>query len=102
MLPGDSEVSAKDKALIFNDPRVHQFYDPGQRSGRAIAAGLGYNGRVAWDIYLFYQAGDEWNEQPPAPVSWMHQISAGWADRRHFHTGADLVKEIYLSMEKLS
>jgi len=95
MLPGDSETSAKEKAVILNDPRVRQFYDPKQRSGKAVSESLGYAGKVAWDIYLFYQSGEEWIETPPAPAYWMHQISENWASRNHFRTGDDLRKELY-------
>ena len=102
MLPGDSEVTAKEKAIIFNDPRVRQFWDPDQRSGKAIAESLGYNGKVAWDIYLFYQPGSQWIEAPPAPVYWMHQISENWASRNHFHTGDDLLKELYTATQKIT
>jgi hypothetical protein len=101
MLPGDSEATAKEKAAIFNDPRVRQFYDPDQLSGKAIAESLGYNGKFAWDIYLFYQSGGEWIEAPPAPACWMHQISESWASRNHFHTGDDLVKELYTAAKNM-
>ena len=101
MLPGDSEATAKEKAIMFNDPGVRQFYDPDQRSGKAIAESLGYGGRVAWDIYLFYQAGGEWIDAPPDPAHWMHQMSASWADRAHFHTGDDLARELFITMKRL-
>jgi hypothetical protein len=101
MLPGDSEVTAKEKAVIFKDPRVRQFYDPDQLSGKAIAESLGYNGKVAWDIYLFFAAGDEWIQNPPVPNCWMHQISENWASRSHFHTGDDLLKELYTAAKKI-
>jgi hypothetical protein len=101
MLPGDSEATAKEKAVMFNDPRVRQFYDPAQLSGKAIAESLGYNGKVAWDIYLFYAAGGEWIHNPPVPNSWMHQISERWASRRHFHTGDELFKKLYTAAKKL-
>jgi hypothetical protein len=30
--------------------------------------------RVAWDIFLLYGAGTVWNEAPPVPEFWMHQL----------------------------
>jgi len=95
MLPGDSEITAKDKAVIFKDPRVQQFWDPDQLSGKAIAEALGYKGRVAWDIYLFYTPGSKWMEHPPEPAGWMHQITEGWADPDHFFTGDDLAEKLF-------
>lgn len=93
---------AKESARIFSDPRIHQFYDPDKRSGKAIARSVGCEGRVAWDIYLFYTAGIEWIEDPPVPTAWIHQLNESWADREHFHRGDDLVKELFKTMQRLS
>ena len=101
MLPGDSESTAREKALIFNNPRVHQFWDPNQLSGKAIAEALGYKGKVAWDIYLFYAPGSEWRDHPPESAGWMHQISEGWADPGHYFTGDNLVKMLYSTAYRL-
>ena len=101
MLPGDSVTTAREKAVIFNNPRVHQFWDPNQFSGKVIAEALGYKGRVAWDIYLFYAPGSEWRDHPPEPAGWMHQISEGWADRGHFYTGQDLRRKLYETAQGL-
>jgi hypothetical protein len=101
MLPGDSETAAKQKAMRFNDPRVRQFWDPNQRSGKAIAESLGYKGRVAWDIYLFYIPGGGWIQHPPDPAGWMHQISEGWVDDDHFFTGDDLMQKLYNTAQGL-
>jgi hypothetical protein len=80
---------------------VRQFYDPNKRSGKAIAKSIGWGGRVAWDIYLFYEEGSEWIEGPPVPTAWIHQLNENWADRAHFRTGADLVEELFKTMKKL-
>jgi hypothetical protein len=101
MLPGDSEAAAKKEAGNFNDQRVCQYYDPDKRSGKAIAESLGYVGKVAWDIYLFYAAGAEWIENPPPPISWLHQLSENWIDRERYHTGDDLGRELFVTMKKL-
>jgi hypothetical protein len=100
-LAADSRKAAEVSAGTFNDPRVYQFYDPRQRSGRAVADSLGWQGRVAWDIYLFYTAGHKWNEAPPVPVDWMHQLSDPWADHDRLRTGEDLVRELESSMNAL-
>ena len=101
MLPGDSKITAREKSVIFNAPRVHQFWDPGQLAGKAIAEVLGYKGRVAWDMYLFYPPGSQWQKQPPQPAAWMHQISEDWADPGHFFTGDNLVKMLYSTAYRL-
>jgi len=30
--------------------------------------------RVAWDLFLLYDAGSVWHEDPPVPALWMHQL----------------------------
>jgi hypothetical protein len=30
--------------------------------------------RIAWDIFLLYDAGIVWTEEPPLPEFWMHQL----------------------------
>jgi len=100
-LATDSRKAAETAAGTFNDPRIYQFYDPQQRSGRAVADSLGWHGRVAWDIYLFYAVGSRWNQTPPAPVDWMHQLTDPWADADRLHTGDDLVRELAGSMNTL-
>ncbi len=101
MLPGDSEIAAREKSVVFSDPRVHQFWDPDQLSGKAIADTLGYKDRVAWDIYLFYKPGSQWLKQPPQPTAWMHQISEDWADRSHFYTGEELGRTLFETAQRL-
>ena len=101
VLQGDSESSAKESARMFSDHRVRQFYDPNQYAGRAIAERVGWKGKVAWDIYLFYPAGGEWVRRSPTPSVWMHQLRETWADREHFHSGDDLVKALSEAMKRL-
>jgi hypothetical protein len=100
-LAADSRKAAEVSAGTFNDPRVCQFYDPRQRSGRAVADSLGWQGRVAWDIYLFYTVGHKWDEAPPVPVDWMHQLTDPWADSDRLRTGNGLVRELEGSMKTL-
>ncbi len=98
---GDSEETAHEATETISDPHVRHFYDPEQRSGKAIAQSLALEGRVAWDIYLFYAKDSEWTDSPPTPRQWMHQLSASEADSAHFHTGDDLVEELYKTMKRL-
>ena len=100
-LSGDSEQTAKKAAELFTDDRVHHFYDPIKSSGKAIANRLGWNGQVAWDIYLFYEAGAEWANTAPQPAYWMHQLKDSWADQTHFRTGDGLVRELLNAVTKL-
>jgi len=98
MLPKDTEAGAGRSARIINDPRVRHFHDPAKRSGQAIAASLGWTDYVAWDIYLFYEAGRRWLDGPPAPTHFAHQLPR---DSAHFRTGDDLTRELREAMNRL-
>ena len=101
MLSEDSEKKATSSSAIFSDTHVTQFYDPDQLSRKAVAESLGWPGKTAWDIYLFYPAGSEWDQHPPHPVEWIHQLKADWADRKHFRTGSDLVDSLHRLAQKI-
>jgi hypothetical protein len=100
-LAGDSEKTAQKAARMFKDDRVVHFYDSNKSSGKAIANRLGWTGQVAWDIYLFYEAGVEWANKAPPPVYWMHQLKDNWAAKSYFRTGDRLVNELFNAMTKL-
>jgi hypothetical protein len=103
MLPLDGLATAKLSARIIADPRACHLHDPEKLAGKAIAQSLGGKDKVAWDIYLFYKAGDEWNDGPPAPIRWAHQLQGSeWADSAHYHSGDDLIKELHEIMQDLT
>ncbi|MGD9251880.1 MAG: hypothetical protein PVG19_11675 [Desulfobacterales bacterium] len=101
MLPSDSLEAATQAAGPFSDRRVRHFFDPHKEVGKAIAEGLGWAGQIARDIYLFYAPGQKWDEHPPSPVAYAHQLTNAWADRDHYRVAADLTDELRKSMGKL-
>ena len=79
---GNDTYKAAEKAVgKFKDGRVRQFYDPRKAAGKAFSKSLGYDGEVAWDFYLFYSVQSVWQELPPVPEVFMHQLRDGWADQ---------------------
>ena len=38
--------------------------------------------QLAWDIYFVYAPGVRWEEEPPLPTQWMHQLGL---DERHLN-----------------
>lgn len=87
-----AKAAHKASPLISPDRRVRHYHDPQQRSGDAIAASLGWDD-LAWDIYLFYEPGVEWKEQPPKPRFFFHQLTAHAQDG-HFAIRQDLIDRL--------
>lgn len=60
--------------VLVSDPRAKQFWDPGEVVGTEYGRVLGI-GFPAWDVYLLFDRGSEWNGSiPPSPHFWMHQL----------------------------
>ncbi len=103
ILAADTEGAARSAARTLVDPRAQHFYDGERRVGRAVAESLGGQGEVAWDMYLFYGPGQEWEELPPRPVAWAHQLAGdAWADPRRYHRGQELIAELRRLMQNLA
>ncbi len=81
MNSSDNYEAAQQAIKKFNDPRVKQFYDSQRLLGRTIAKSLGHCDELAWDIYLFYPPQAVWQELPPPPELYMHQLRNSWADQ---------------------
>lgn len=97
------EVAEKASKIFRTDPRVIHFYDPGQFVGRAIAKGFGGDsGEVAWDVYIFYDGEDKWEDRLPVPIDWCHQtLSDKWADPERLRIGDELTKELAVIVKKI-
>jgi hypothetical protein len=90
MLPEDTPEAARSAAREHLRHGVQQFHDLHRYAGQAIARSLGGDGAIAWDIYLFYDSGAEWDHELPSPAAWAHQLEDDWADPAHQRVGADL------------
>jgi hypothetical protein len=101
MLPLDNAATASTMALGMRAATVRNFHDPEKRACRAIAQSLGGQDALAWDVYLFYAKGAQWDTTPPTPVRWAHQLSASWADPARHRWGDDLVDELRQAMSQL-
>src|SRR5262249_15070323 len=49
---------------------------------------------IAWDVYLLYGPGAQWEKQPPEPLFWMHQLGLATAPRFDEETFTAKLKEI--------
>jgi hypothetical protein len=73
------QAAAQVQARLPADDRLRHFWDNDLLLSRAYhrVLQLGQRPRwhrVAWDIFLLYRAGTVWNEVPPMPEFWMHQL----------------------------
>jgi hypothetical protein len=75
MLEDDSPATAAQASSRFTAfPSAYHFHDPGREIGRAVARSIGGVGKIAWDFYLLYARAAHWNQAPPTPVAWFHQL----------------------------
>jgi hypothetical protein len=94
MLPEDSAAEVGTFTEAISDPRIRWFHDPKHRASQAIAAVLGAKGKLAWDVYLFFDVDAEWGATPPRPRGWVHQLGDSWADPARRRHGDELEPEL--------
>jgi hypothetical protein len=90
MLDNDPIAAALRSVKILSGKKFQHFYDQHQNVGKMIAKIVGWVGKTAWDIYLFYEPYADWTEIAPKPKYWMHQLSDEWAQNDKYRTGRDL------------
>jgi hypothetical protein len=80
VLEADTPQAAEQvQARLPADDRLRHFWDHDLALSRAYHRVLQLEQRfrphrIAWDIFLLYGAGVVWNEAPPVPEFWMHQL----------------------------
>ena len=77
VLQSDNAGAAKDAESLLPDSRVVHYWDAdnslGKVYGRLLTLPRGR--QLAWDIYFVYAPGIRWEDEPPLPTEWMHQLS---------------------------
>ncbi len=71
---GDFDGESKKLPNSFPDKRVQYFKDSDSFAGTAWRQVLKLFRPVAWDVYLLYGSEADWQEEPPQPDYWMHQL----------------------------
>jgi hypothetical protein len=76
VLPWDNRDKALAATKLIPDKRTTHCWDKARRLGKEYGKALKLpgGGTFAWDIYLLFDAPALWNETPPAPTNWMHQL----------------------------
>jgi hypothetical protein len=60
--------AATSSVKFLSDKRIQHYYDQNQIAGKEIANTVGWDGHIAWDIYLFYEPDIIWTDLPPKPT----------------------------------
>lgn len=104
----DNAAAAEDMAAEQKDARAHIYWDPKRQLGDAMGAAMTLPHRppadddhangVAWDIYLLYPPGVTWEDTPPLPDHWQHQLTGLPADNAL--DGATLTREVTLRIPR--
>ena len=77
--------AARAASRRLDDPRVRHYLDPGYAVASPYRTILGLNrssDEPAWDAFLLFGRAARWEEEPPAPNDWMHQLGVGPPARR--------------------
>jgi hypothetical protein len=73
----NAETAAQSAISLSTRSRVSQYFDDELAISSGAHTTLDFSARrrrVAWDLYLFYRAGPEWNMPCPVPDLWLHQL----------------------------
>jgi len=73
---GGTESDVPEATRFVSDSRSRHYWDEGGRLMQRYARRLGLP-RDAWDVYLIYGQGTRWEDEPPRPAFWMHQLASG-------------------------
>lgn len=71
---GDRYEATESAMMLIPDERARHYWDGGQALGEALSPTLGIRAKMAWDVYVVYDEEAAWEEAPPTPAAWMHQI----------------------------
>lgn len=77
MIPSDRSGPAEESASKLKAAGIASFWDAKRDLGREFAnvVTLPGNRKVAWDIYFLFGPDADWNDKPPTPIFWMHQLA---------------------------
>jgi len=73
-IAGDDYAAASRSMNKVRDERARHYWDASQELGEAFSPVLGIRSKMAWDVYLLFDADAEWKDAPPAPAEWLHQL----------------------------
>jgi hypothetical protein len=72
---GNFKGAAQELSSTFPDNRVSYYLDPDSLTGNGWERVLKTEREMAWDVYFLYGPTARWEQEPPIPDFWMHQLS---------------------------
>jgi hypothetical protein len=72
---GDFNGEARKLSNRFRDKRVSYYLDPDSETGKEWERVLKTDRPIAWDVYMLCAAETHWEDEPPQPTFWMHQLT---------------------------
>ena len=77
VLREDERARVSEATQVIQDERSQHFWDEDKSLGLSFGkiVTLPRKRTLAWDVYFVFDEKAVWNDQPPAPANWMHQLS---------------------------
>lgn len=98
ILATDRETPDQDTISLVFDKRSLHFWDGAGKLLLLFQKTLGLGKRPAWDVYLVYPPGVTWEDEPPTPAYWQHQL--GGVTSAPFLDGKTFAKVLRRVLEK--
>ena len=74
ILKTDNERAARKATVLLDDSRVEHYWVSTRDVGKMFQKPIKLSNEPAWDVYLVYPKGVAWQQSPPEPDYFMHQL----------------------------
>ena len=76
VLQEDNRQAAAEAMRLVADNRAEHFWDADKSLGFSLGnvVKLPRERKLAWDVYFAFDAKATWDDLPPEPAAWMHQL----------------------------
>ena len=85
ILKTDNERAARKATALLDDPRVEHYWVSTRDVGKLFQDPIGLTTEPAWDVYLVYPRGVSWDQSPPRPAFFMHQLGGRLPAEKRLH-----------------
>lgn len=82
VLGADSRESALGARRLLPDQRTSHYWDGQKTLAKAFKQPLSLKRSLAWDVYMVFDAQASWDQAPPTPTYYMHQLPGRLPSKR--------------------